>query len=131
VKVLQIDSNLLSLICWLQIDESWNGFAYICDGSGTVGGSKGKREQNLVLGKGDHVIASTTDPAGLRFLLVAGKPIGEPIVQHGPFVMNTQGAAPSLFLISYRWLISGRFHASQLGSVRVRGESGTRSRGVA
>jgi redox-sensitive bicupin YhaK (pirin superfamily) len=72
------------------IDPSFNGFAYICDGSGTVGGTKGRREQNLVLGAGDLVTATTTDPAGLRFLLVAGKPIGEPIVQHGPFVMNTQ-----------------------------------------
>lgn len=34
---------------------------------------------------------------GLRFLLVAGKPIGEPIVQHGPFVMNTQGEIRQAF----------------------------------
>lgn len=80
---------------FVQIDPSWNGFAYVCDGSGTIGGTKGKREQAMVLGSGDHVTASTTD-ASFRFLLVAGKPIGEPIVQHGPFVMNTQGRLSSL-----------------------------------
>ena len=78
----------------MQIDPSWNGFAYVCDGSGTIGGTKGKREQAMVLGPGDQVTASTTD-ASFRFLLVAGKPIGEPIVQHGPFVMNTQGRSSS------------------------------------
>ena len=26
-----------------------------------------------------------------RALLIAGKPLGEPIAQHGPFVMNTRG----------------------------------------
>ncbi len=46
--------------------------------------------QALVLGPGDHVEATAGASAGLRFLLIAGKPIGEPIVQHGPFVMNTQ-----------------------------------------
>ena len=34
--------------------------------------------------------ASTNNEAGLRFLLIAGKPIEEPVVQYGPFVMNTQ-----------------------------------------
>ena len=35
-----------------------------------------------------HIAAQTHDEAG-RFILLAGKPIREPIVQHGPFVMNT------------------------------------------
>ncbi len=46
--------------------------------------------QALVLGEGDHVSASSEEAGGMRFLLIAGRPIGEPIVQHGPFVMNTQ-----------------------------------------
>ena len=43
-----------------------------------------------MFGEGDHVSASTEEDGGMRFLLIAGRPIGEPIVQHGPFVMNTQ-----------------------------------------
>ncbi len=45
--------------------------------------------QALVLGPGDHLTAHAGD-AGMRFLLAAGRPFGEPVVQHGPFVMNTQ-----------------------------------------
>lgn len=42
-----------------------------------------------VLGKGDHVrVRATGGPA--RFVLLAGKPLNEPVVQHGPFVMNTR-----------------------------------------
>ena len=37
-----------------------------------------------------QVQAHTDSAKGMRFLLVAGAPIGEPIVQHGPFVMNTK-----------------------------------------
>lgn len=45
----------------------------------------------MVLGPGDTLAAEadSTDE-GLRFLLIAGRPMNEPIVQHGPFVMNTQ-----------------------------------------
>ena len=43
-----------------------------------------------MLGPGDSVVASSDAPSGMRFLLAAGRPIGEPIVQHGPFVMNTK-----------------------------------------
>lgn len=48
-------------------------------------------QQALVLGPGDYVNASSTDgDKQFKFLLIAGAPINEPIVQHGPMVMNTQ-----------------------------------------
>ena len=42
-----------------------------------------------VLAEGDQVEIEA-GLAGARFILVAGKPIGEPVVQYGPFVMNTR-----------------------------------------
>ncbi len=50
----------------------------------------------VLFGKGDSVSAKTAlDP--VRFLLVSGKPIGEPIAWHGPIVMNTQEELESAF----------------------------------
>jgi redox-sensitive bicupin YhaK (pirin superfamily) len=40
-------------------------------------------------GTGDEVTV-TAGPAGIRFLLISGAPIEEPIAWHGPIVMNTQ-----------------------------------------
>ena len=42
-----------------------------------------------VFGDGDELAIAGGD-AGVRFLLIAGKPIGEPVAWHGPIVMNTQ-----------------------------------------
>lgn len=70
------------------VPKEWNGFAYVYEGRGQISGTAVKPQQAVVLGEGDHLTAATDE--GLRFLLVAGKPIGEPIVQHGPFVMNTR-----------------------------------------
>jgi redox-sensitive bicupin YhaK (pirin superfamily) len=38
---------------------------------------------------GDEV-SVTSEKNGVRFLLVSGKPIGEPVAWYGPIVMNTQ-----------------------------------------
>lgn len=46
-------------------------------------------ETLVLFGDGDHVMASTAD-SGVRFLLVSGRPLGEPVAWYGPIVMNTQ-----------------------------------------
>ena len=43
----------------------------------------------VVFGDGDYISASTKDQP-VRFLLIAGQPLKEPIARYGPFVMNTQ-----------------------------------------
>ena len=42
----------------------------------------------ILANRGDGV-ALTAGPDGARALLIAGKPLNEPIVQYGPFVMNS------------------------------------------
>ena len=46
-------------------------------------------ETLVLFGEGEHVVVSTEEvPA--RFLLISGKPIGEPVAWYGPIVMNTR-----------------------------------------
>jgi redox-sensitive bicupin YhaK (pirin superfamily) len=42
-----------------------------------------------VLSQGDRVTLRTGDEPA-RAILVAGKPLGEPVAKYGPFVMNTE-----------------------------------------
>ncbi|ROT84485.1 putative pirin isoform X1 [Penaeus vannamei] len=44
----------------------------------------------LVLSDGDSVQVTNMGPDKAHFVLIAGQPIGEPVAQYGPFVMNTQ-----------------------------------------
>ena len=66
-----------------------NVFAYVYEGEvGSGEGSAGKGEL-LVFGKGDAVRIEGKAWKS-RLILVAGRPIGEPVARYGPFVMNTQ-----------------------------------------
>jgi redox-sensitive bicupin YhaK (pirin superfamily) len=47
------------------------------------------KEHLVLFDDGDQVMVSTEDEP-VRFLLVSGKPIGEPVAWYGPIVMNTQ-----------------------------------------
>jgi redox-sensitive bicupin YhaK (pirin superfamily) len=46
--------------------------------------------ENLILYKDGDEVAIRAEKSPLRFLLVSGKPIGEPVAWYGPIVMNTQ-----------------------------------------
>jgi len=70
-----------------------SAFLYAYEGSVTVG--HGADSQELpprsagILGDGDRATVESVGDAA-RFILLAGKPIGEPVAQYGPFVMNTR-----------------------------------------
>jgi redox-sensitive bicupin YhaK (pirin superfamily) len=52
------------------------------------GTTVGERQMAILDNAGDGVALIANQPA--RALLIAGKPLSEPIAQHGPFVMNTE-----------------------------------------
>ncbi|KAM7504248.1 hypothetical protein LguiB_003152 [Lonicera macranthoides] len=76
------------------IPITWNSFVYVIEGEGVFGNYKSTpttAHHILLLGLGgDGVCAWNKSSKVLRFVLVGGEPLGEPVVQFGPFVMNTQ-----------------------------------------
>jgi len=61
----------------------------VFEGDAIVAGERAEALSVAALGEGD-VAAATAGPRGARLLLLAGKPIGEPVAWGGPFVMNTR-----------------------------------------
>ena len=70
------------------LPASMSVFAYIYDGSVVIDGTNVATHHLVVLGDGD-AIEIAAGAKGAKLILVAGEPIGEPVVQYGPFVMNT------------------------------------------
>jgi redox-sensitive bicupin YhaK (pirin superfamily) len=93
----------------LKIETTRNAFAYVFAGAGTfrdasspravltdqvekpyAGPSYDATNHSLVLfDRGDEITVRAGDQ-GIRFLLVSGKPIEEPVAWYGPIVMNTK-----------------------------------------
>ncbi len=67
-----------------------NAMVYVFEGRLRPAGSDDllATHSAAILADGD-LASFTAGDEGARFLLLAGRPIGEPIVQYGPFVMNT------------------------------------------
>lgn len=73
----------------LPVPEAHSALLYLYDGDASLGDAALHRGAASVLGDGDRVTVSAGSSSA-RLLLIAGKPIGEPVVQYGPFVMNSR-----------------------------------------
>ena len=93
----------------LQVETSNHAFAYVFAGSGTFRDASEPRDvrtdfvgtpaatgapevgnrQLVLFDRGDEIVVQAGE-MGIRFLLVSGKPIEEPLAWYGPIVMNTE-----------------------------------------
>ncbi|HZN03727.1 MAG TPA: pirin family protein [Candidatus Polarisedimenticolia bacterium] len=100
----------------LPIETTRHAFAYVFGGSGKVCNASGPLDvpteaagwsdthppaaaenRSLVLfDRGDEVTVEAGEK-GMRFLLVSGKPLNEPVAWYGPIVMNTQAQLRQAF----------------------------------
>ena len=82
------------------LDASLQGFVYVFEGDARIGNTELPQHSFAVLGDGNTLEVSTGNNEA-RFILVAGQPLNESIVQYGPFVMTTQEDIQQAF-IDYR-----------------------------
>lgn len=71
------------------LPEGHQAFLYLYEGNLDIEGQPVPRSTAALLGTGDR-LSFTAGREGAGVLLLAGRPIKEPIVQYGPFVMNTR-----------------------------------------
>lgn len=74
------------------VDAQHNAFLYTYEGAVQIGADGAQRllkpQSAGILSQGER-IEVVAEPGGARFLLLAGRPLREPVTQYGPFVMNT------------------------------------------
>jgi quercetin 2,3-dioxygenase len=72
------------------VPAGWNAFAYVIDGTAHLGGHPVAARHAALLGDGDQIVIENRARPPLSLLLIAGAPLREPVVQYGPFVMNSK-----------------------------------------
>jgi hypothetical protein len=81
----------------IPLPEGHNAFVYVFEGEAAVG------DDGEALGKGRIGVLSNGEAVklaskgGARLILVAGKPLREPVAKYGPFVMNTEAELRQAF----------------------------------
>jgi quercetin 2,3-dioxygenase len=76
----------------LPISHGHSAFAYVFEGEGRFGADDRRvvATPRLVVWDDGDSVEVRADESAVRFLLVSGKPLNEPIARYGPFVMNTK-----------------------------------------
>jgi redox-sensitive bicupin YhaK (pirin superfamily) len=90
------------------IPAGHNGFVYTYRGRVSIDGTEVADRHMAILANDGGAAVAIEAPAAARVLLIAGRPLGEPIAQYGPFVMNT-GEQLEQTLRDYQ---AGRFEAA-------------------
>lgn len=73
----------------VSLPATHNAFIYVYDGRAEIGGMRLNAGDAGLLSPGDELQVTAGD-SPLGALILAGKPLNEPVVQYGPFVMNTR-----------------------------------------
>ena len=74
-----------------QLPADHNAFVYVYRGEASIAGQAVPMQRMAILtndAQADGVVIETN--VASRLLLISGKPLGDPIVQYGPFVMNSE-----------------------------------------
>ena len=92
------------------VPEDYQGVAYVWRGSGYLGCERTAAQMGQLglLGEGDELTLEAAEGEEIRVLLIAGKPLKEPVSKYGPFVMNTWEEIQQAF---------DDYHSGKLGSI--------------
>jgi len=106
---LYLDIGLAAQRAWsCELPDGHSAFAYVFEGGLTLGEGEAARpvaQHELAVLGGGRELRLRAGAEGARLILVAGRPLREPIARHGPFVMNTRQELMQAF-VDYQ---EGRF----------------------
>ena len=99
---LYVDISLDADAAWrLALPQGHSAFAYVFEGTASLGEGDEARalpaQQLGVLGGGD-LLEMRAGNHGARLIVVAGRPLREPVARYGPFVMNTKEQVMQAFV---------------------------------